>query len=421
MKILKTGCPSKVQMGGSNLSEEKLHSFPRSDGFRMPGEFEKQDGCLMIWPWRPGSWNYGAKAARTIFAQIAKKIAQGEQLYMMVRPEDMEEARAMLLGETKAKPSEEARAMLLGESAGEITETWNSSDTDSSANIHLIEALSEDAWARDTGATFVINDQGQRRGIDWEFNAWGGSYDGLYSHWENDQLIPEKICAFLGDRIYDAHPFVLEGGSIHVDGEGTLITTEECLLSPGRNPDLNKIEIEEKLKAYLNVKKIIWIPQGIYNDETNGHVDNICCFVKPGEVLLAWTDDENDPQYARSKVAYDILSHAVDAKGRKLMVHKLPIPKNPVCITEEDLLGYEFEDGEDMREVGERLAASYINFYIANHCVLLPKFGDEHDQLAVEILKNCFPEREIVPIDARVILTGGGNIHCITQQIPAKV
>lgn len=204
------------------------------------------------------------------------------------------------------------------------------------------------------------------------------------------------------------------------DGEGTLLTTEECLLSPGRNPSLTRAEIEEKLRQYLSVEKIIWLPFGIYNDETNGHIDNMCCFVKPGEVLLAWTDDENDPQYARSRSAFDLLSHTVDAKGRSFVIHKLPIPKHPICITEEDLLGYDFEAGEDQREAGERLAASYINFYLANHCVLLPRFGDENDTVAAEILGKCFPDRRILPVDARVILTGGGNIHCITQQIPAK-
>ena len=291
---------------------------PKADGFYMPGEFEPHEGTLMIWPWRPGSWNYGAKAARAAFAEIAEAIAAYEQVYLFVRPQDKASAQELL----------------------------------SSDRIHLIEASTEDAWARDTGATFVVNDQGGRRGIQWEFNAWGGQYDGLYSHFEHDREVPERICSFLGDSFYNARPFVLEGGSIHVDGEGTLLTTEECLLSPGRNPSLTKAEIEEKLRQYLSVEKIIWLPFGIYNDETNGHIDNMCCFVKPGEVLLAWTDDENDPQYARSRAAFDLLSHTVDAKGRSFVIHKLPIPKHPICITEEDLLGYDFEAGEDQREAG---------------------------------------------------------------------
>ncbi len=192
----------------------------------------------------------------------------------------------------------------------------------------------------------------------------------------------------------------------------------ECLLSPGRNPGKSKDEIEEELKKYLGVKKIIWLPYGIYNDETNGHVDNFCCFCAPGEVILAWTDDEDDPQYERSRIAYDILINEIDAKGRSFNVHKLPIPKKPVCITEDDVDGYVFEEGEDTREVGERLAASYVNFYISNDSVIVPQFGDDNDKPALNILRQCFPSRKVIGIYAMDILKGGGNIHCITQQIP---
>ena len=163
---------------------------------------------------------------------------------------------------------------------------------------------------------------------------------------------------------------------------------------------------------------MIWIPHGIWQDETDEHVDNICAFIKPGVVVLAWTDDETDPQYEYSKQAYDILSKEKDAKGRKFEIIKLPIPKNPVCISQYECDGFVFEEGEDQREVGERLAASYVNFYISNHSILVPQFGDEHDRLAVDVLKDAFPGREIVPIRARSIIVGGGNIHCITQQIP---
>lgn len=277
---------------------------------------------------------------------------------------------------------------------------------------------SDDAWARDVAPTFVVNGEGTVRGIDWEFNAWGGTVDGLYAHWEKDDLVAEKVCGELGYDCYEAHPFVLEGGSIHSDGEGTVLVTAACLLSGGRNPKLTKDEIEKKLCAYLGAEKVIWLERGIYNDETNEHVDNICAFVRPGEVVLGWTDDEKDPQYAMSKSCLDILEHETDAMGRKIKVHKLPIPKTPICVTEEDLGGYEFEDGEDTREVGERLAASYVNFYISNGGVIVPQFGDEHDKTAVEILGKVFPERKICPIPARDILLGGGNIHCITQQIP---
>ena len=181
---------------------------------------------------------------------------------------------------------------------------------------------------------------------------------------------------------------------------------------------MSKEEIEEQLKKYLNAEKIVWLKHGIYNDETNEHVDNVCAFVKPGHVVLAWTDDENDPQYEMSKSCYDILSNTKDAKGRSFEITKLPIPKNNICITEEELKGFEFEEGEDMREVGERLAASYVNFYISNDAIILPQFNDENDKIAVEILSRVYSDRKIVPIYARDIIVGGGNIHCITQQIP---
>ena len=164
---------------------------------------------------------------------------------------------------------------------------------------------------------------------------------------------------------------------------------------------------------------MIWLKNGIWQDETNEHVDNVCAFVKPGEVVLAWTDDKEDLQYALSMEDYQILENETDAKGRKFVIHKLPIPEKPVCIQEEDLKGLAFEPGEDIREAGERLAASYVNFYIANEAVLVPQFQDKHDKLACDILGKLFPERKICPIDAQAIIIGGGNIHCITQQIPS--
>ena len=194
------------------------------------------------------------------------------------------------------------------------------------------------------------------------------------------------------------------------------MTTEACLLSQGRNPELSKKQITEILCEYLNAEHVIWLPHGIYQDETNEHVDNICAFIRPDEVVLAWTDNKNDPQYAFSASCLEILEH------EKLTVHKLPVPDVPVCVTEHDLKGYVFEAGEDVREAGERLAASYVNFYFTNHAVLLPQFGGENtasDQRAVRIMSELCPDRKIIPVPARELLLGGGNIHCLTQQIPA--
>ena len=285
-------------------------------------------------------------------------------------------------------------------------------------NIHVLTIETDDAWARDVGPTCVVDDHGTVRGVDWQFNAWGGMVDGLYAHWEKDNAAARAICAALGMDCYDAQHFVLEGGSIHSDGEGTILATEACLLSRGRNPELSRAEIEQELKNYLGAQKIVWLPRGIYNDETNEHVDNVCAYVGPAEVVLAWTEDENDPQYALSRASLDALEAATDAKGRHFTVHKLPIPAKPICVTEEELQGYVFEEGEDTREAGERLAASYVNFYISNGGIILPQFGDENDAEAVRILGGLFPGRRVYPIPARSILVGGGNIHCVTQQIP---
>ena len=173
------------------------------------------------------------------------------------------------------------------------------------------------------------------------------------------------------------------------------------------------------LPIYLGAEKIIWIPYGIYNDETNGHIDNVCAFTAPGHVVLAWTEDPKDPQYPLSSADLAILEKETDARGRKLIVHKVPVPGKPVCITEYELAGFSFEEGEEQRKAGERLAASYVNFYITNGGVLIPQFGDEMDAEAVNIIGGLFPGRKVYPVYARDIIVGGGNIHCITQQIPA--
>ena len=182
-----------------------------------------------------------------------------------------------------------------------------------------------------------------------------------------------------------------------------------------------KEQIEEQLSRFLGIKKVLWLPRGIYQDETNEHVDNVCAFLRPGEVVLAWTDNKDDPQYELSHQSLSYLENVRDAKGRKLVIHKLPIPDHPICITKEDLDGYTFEEGEDMREVGERLAASYVNFYFSNDAIILPVFGGENkesDERAVQLMQQWNPDRKVIPVFARDILTGGGNFHCIAQQIP---
>lgn len=361
---------------------KRLNTIPKNDGFRMPGEFEKHAGTYIIWPERPDNWRLGAKPAQKVFAEVASVIGKYEAVTVAVSRAQYSNARHML-------PS----------------------------YVRVVEMSNDDSWIRDCGATFLVNDKGNRRAVDWTFNAWGGLVDGLYFPWDADDMIAQKMCELEGVDRYRLDDFILEGGSIHADGEGTVMVTEECLLSKGRNSQMTKEEIGKVLCDYLNCEKVLWIPRGIYNDETNGHVDNMCNFVKPGEVVLAWTDDVNDPQYERSVEAYEYLSNETDAKGRKLKIHKLLTP-SPILITKEESEGVDAVDGTLPREEGDRMAASYVNYYTGNGFVALPVFGDKMDDNAIKVLSELYPDRKIEPIYAREILLGGGNIHCITQQVP---
>jgi agmatine deiminase len=347
----------------------------------MPGEFEPHSGCWILWPERPDNWRLGGKPAQKTFTQVATAISQFEPVTVGVSPAQYLNARNML-----------------------------------PPQVRVVELTNNDSWIRDCGPTFVINDKGIVRGIDWDFNAWGGLDGGLYFPWDQDDLVAQKVLEMVRADRYKVQ-IVLEGGSIHVDGQGTMMATEECLLNPNRNPSLSREEIEETLKENLNVEKVIWLGRGVYNDETNGHVDNICCFIRPGVVALTWTDDVNDPQYEISADAYQRLSKAVDARGRKLEIHKIHQP-NPILITREESEGVDAVAGTLPREEGDRLAGSYINFYIANGGIVMPIFDDPHDEPAKKALEQLFPERKVVGVPAREILLGGGNIHCITQQQP---
>ena len=213
-------------------------------------------------------------------------------------------------------------------------------------------------------------------------------------------------------------PLVLEGGSIHVDGEGTMLTTEECLLNRNRNPELDRAGIERALCDYLGAEKVIWLGAGVFSDETDGHVDNLACFLSPGVVALTWCDDERDPQHAISLDALARLEQATDARGRAIEVVRLPSP-GPIVITESEAAGVDTAPGTLPRRAGDRLAASYVNYYLANSRVVFPLLDKRYDEQAAEILRAWFPSREVVGVPAREILLGGGNIHCITQQVPS--
>jgi len=240
---------------------------------------------------------------------------------------------------------------------------------------------------------------------------------GLYFPWDQDDLVARKVLEIERLDRYRA-PLVNEGGAVHVDGEGTALVTEECLLNANRNPRLAREDIERGVRDYLGVSHIIWLGRGVFNDETGGHVDNLACFVRPGEVCLAWTDRRRDPQYAISLDAWERLQDARDARGRRLKVRRLPMPA-PLRLRAREAAGVVAHEDTRERVAGERLAASYVNFYIANGGIVMPLLDTRTDRTAARRLKSLFPARRVVGVPAREILLGGGNIHCITQQIPA--
>jgi agmatine deiminase len=358
-----------------------IDSTPAADGFAMPAEFAPHAGCWLLWPERPDNWREGAQPAQQAFVEVAAAIARFEPVRVGVSASHYDAARAQL------PPA-----------------------------VRVVEISHDDAWMRDVGPTFVTNKKGVKRGVDWRFNAWGGLEGGLYYPWDLDDAVARKVLEIEDCDRYRA-PIINEGGAIHVDGQGTALVTEQCLLDPNRNPELSRTDIEAHLRDYLGVREVVWLGQGVINDETDGHVDNLACFVRPGVIALHWTDDTRDPQHAVSKDALRRLKLARDARGRQFEVIKLPMP-GPLELTASEAQGILASEHAHRREAGMRLAASYVNFYIANRGIVMPLLDSKTDRLAASRIKRAFPGRQVVGVPAREILLGGGNIHCITQQVP---
>lgn len=336
--------------------------FPAELGFRMPAEWEKRSRTFMEWPVREEVWPDGLKDARIGYANVAKAIAEFEEIVMLANPHLVKEAKEMCGDKVKVIPMEH-----------------------------------DDSWMRDNGPTFVINDKGKLGGINWKFNSWGEKY----IPYDKDDKVATKVLELYNIPTFHA-PFVLEGGSIHVDGQGTLLTTEECLLNINRNSHLSKDEIEDLLKKYLSIEKFIWLKKGLFGDETDGHVDNLACFGDANTIIIQVCKDKNDPNYQLTIDNLEILRNATNAKGEKFKIVEIEQP--PVRYLN-----------------GERLTLSYINYYPVNGGIILPVFGGdakEADEEAIRILQSVYPDRKIVPVDGMPIIKGGGNVHCITQQMP---
>jgi len=344
---------------------------PKYQNYRMPGEWEKHTCCWMQWPHdNPNfksyaeipSWShFDIEKGRVAWANVANAITNFEPVKMIVHPDNIINAKKLL-----------------------------------NEKVEIHKFINDDAWARDSGAIFLLNKENKLGGIDWEFNGWGKFFP-----YDSDN----KIAKFMienADATYFKNNMILEGGSIHTDGDGTLLTTEQCLLNKNRNPDLSKEKIEENLKNYLGVNKIIWLKNGT-DEGTDGHVDNVACFVKPGKILALSCSDKQDPFYDKINENLEILKTTLDSKGNFLDIIELEMSYKRLIPNDDE-------------------PSSYINFYIANKGIVMPSFDDQKaDIRAKDIIQSAFPDRKIITINGIDISMGGGNVHCITQQQPMSL
>ena len=334
---------------------------PARDGYAMPAEWTPHKRTWMCWPCRLEVWGSedAMLRAKQAYARVARAISSFEPVTMAARPQDAAEVKLA-----------------------------------TACKVEIFECALDDSWARDIGPTFVTGESG-RAGVTWQFNAWGNKY----ANYANDDAFAHAVLKREDAKIYEA-PLVCEGGAIHVDGEGTLIVLEQTLLNANRNPNLTRQQVEERLALFTGARKIIWLGEGFADEETDGHVDNIACFVSPGRVLVG-IPPRAHPDYEPAQAVIRRLREARDAQGREIEVVEIA---QPVKIA------------SDWR--GRPLAWSYVNFYLANGGLVMPAFDDMNDEKARAVLADCFPGRDILQVEALDIVQGGGGIHCITQQEP---
>jgi len=333
----------------------------------MPAEWEPHEATWISWPHREGiSFPDSYDSVMPVFVQMVDALRESEKVRINVRDYDQEEEVRFLLRDTDA------------------------------AHVEFFHIPTNEPWCRDHGPIFIKREREPRLAVlDWGYNAWGGKYPPF----DLDDLVPTKIAEQI--KVPVLYPkLVLEGGSIDINGSGSLLTTTACLLNPNRNPESSKAQIEQSLFDHLGIYHILWLGDGIEGDDTDGHIDDITRFVDGGTVVTAVEGDPGDKNYETLKANLELLKSMTNEKGEPLKVISLPMP-TPI------------ERGD------RRLPASYANFYIANTVVLLPVFNCRNDHSAIAILKSCFPTRKVVPIDCRELVWGLGAFHCLTQQQPA--
>jgi len=341
---------------------------PKSLGFRMPAEWEKQEAVWISWPHNLDTWPVEMlEKVENSYIEFVKALHKGQKIKILVNNKEMQEHAISKLKNAKISLSQ----------------------------IVFCKIKNIDGWIRDYGPTFIINDKtNQKAMVKWVFNAWGNKYEEL----KQDNEIPHEMNKLLNFQIFEPK-IVLEGGSIEVNGTGTVITTEQCLLNKNRNPRLGKEQIENYLRNYLNISNVLWLKEGIAGDDTDGHVDDIARFASQNTVACAFEENETDGNYHILKKNYDLLLKMKNENGQPLNVVKLPMP------------GFV---GDSER----RWPASYCNFYIGNEAVVVPIFGHENDKKALAILQELFPKRKVLGISSRELVYGFGSFHCLSQQEP---
>lgn len=339
-------------------------------GYRMPAEWNRHTATWLTWPKDPETWPDRVPQVEEIFLQMMAALAPHETVNLLVDDE-------------KGTASVRVRLAFPG-----------------ADNIRFLQIPTVDSWIRDYGPNFIVSAGNKLAYNDWIFNAWGNKYEEL----KQDDSVPARLEGLLEMPRFEPG-IVMEGGSIEVNGAGCVLTTEQCLLNPNRNPHLTKHEIERYLKNYLGVEKILWLSEGIIGDDTDGHIDDIARFVAPNVIVCAVEDNPEDANY---KILQDNLSRLramTDVNGRAFEIVTLPMP---------GVVGGASTGTRDL----DRLPASYANFYIANNVVLVPIFGHSHDARALEVLQRVFPGRRVVGINCEPLVWGMGTIHCVTQQQP---
>ena len=334
---------------------------PRAAGYRMPAEWEPHEATWIAWPHNRDDWPGRFAPIPWVYAEIVRKLSAVERVRILVEDAAVERQASRILAKAGARMEA----------------------------VEFFRVRTNRVWTRDYGPLFVKNRGGQVAATRWQFNAWA-----KYDDWESDAAVPPEIARRLKVEMFEAG-LVLEGGSIDVNGAGLLVTTEECLLSPvqARNPGINRGAIERRMRDYLGIRRVIWLRKGIAGDDTHGHVDDLARFVSRDTVVVASETDRSDPNFE------NLVENARLLRAARVKVVKLPMPHSLVFN-------------------GQRLPASYANFYIANRLVLVPTFNDPRDRIALTILARCFPGREVVGINSTELIWGLEALHCMTQQQP---